>query len=177
MRKLYPVLLIILFSSCVRDNQQNSNNRTDTEAFVPIYASLLANTDTISLEGVRSTVRAGKIYAYSNYIFQNEENEGIHIVDNSDTDRPKKIAFLRIPFNTEIAVKGDYVYANNNSSLMVIDMQDPLHPAIVRTVKDVFPARYQEYPPERGAFVCPDSSKGKIVYWELRTVKTANCRR
>ncbi len=72
----------------------------------------------------RTTERSGKIYAFGNYIFQNDLNKGIHLIDNTDPLHLQKIAFLNIPYNTEFAVKGNYIYANNGNDLVVVDVRD-----------------------------------------------------
>ncbi|MEP7257372.1 MAG: hypothetical protein ABI687_03270 [Flavitalea sp.] len=177
MRILIPVIILFQLSACVRDGAELSNGATgDILAYVPIYAQP-GTTTVISIENSRSTKKAGKIYAYRNYIFQNELNEGIHIIDNSNPSQPHKIAFLKIPYNSEMAVTGYYMYANSINSLVVIDIHDPLSPSISKIIKDAFPLINQKYPPAQGTFVCADPSKGIVVDWELKTVETAACRR
>jgi hypothetical protein len=131
----------------------------------------------ISLSSARVTENSGKIYAYGNYIFQNDQNKGIHIIDNTDKKNPRKIAFLNIPYNTEFAVRGHYIYANNVNDLVVIDIRDISNPAVVKRMDNAFPYISQEFPPQSGYFECPDPSKGIVVAWELQTVKSPNCRR
>ncbi|MCJ7468074.1 MAG: hypothetical protein MUO53_15455 [Maribacter sp.] len=67
---------------------------------------------------------SGKIYAYNNYIFINDKSMGIHVVDNSNPASPKKIAFIKIPGNVDISVKGDYLYADSLTDLVVLDISD-----------------------------------------------------
>jgi hypothetical protein len=146
------------------------------EALVPIYADT-NNPAPVAMEASRPVSNSGKIYVYGNYIFQNEVNEGIHIIDNTDRAHPFKIAFLSIPFNTEMAVKGNHLYANSISDLLVIDLADPLHPSVVNKLKNAFPYVPQTHPQEAGYFVCPDPSKGVVVSWKREQVEKANCRR
>ncbi|THU40840.1 hypothetical protein FAM09_01625 [Niastella caeni] len=146
------------------------------KAYVPVYMAATEKNN-ISISSVRSTDRSGKIYAYGNYIFQNDLNKGIHIIDNTDRAHPQKIAFLNIPYNTEFAVKGRYLYANNVNDLVVIDIGNINNPTVVKRMENAFPYVNQEYPTEPGYFVCPDPSKGIVVAWELQTVKSPACRR
>jgi hypothetical protein len=88
-----------------------------------------------------------------------------------------KRAFLSIPFNTDMAIRNNYLYANCVNDLVVIDLTEPLDPRVVSRTTDAFPMISQEYPPNSGYFVCPDPSKGVVIDWKLETVKTPACRR
>jgi hypothetical protein len=167
-------LLLVCLYSC--DPQHDELQPVDTQAYVPVYMPAVQKSD-ITVTGARATERSGKIYAYGNYIFQNDQNKGLHVIDNTDRLHPQKIAFLNIPYNTEFAVKGNYIYANNGNDLVVVDVRDVLHPVIVKRLEDAFPYVDQKYPPQPGYFVCPDASKGVVVDWKLQTVKSPNCKR
>lgn len=171
-------LLIVLFiaPSCLSCVRSNTLPESSTLAYVPVYASLQA-VDSIAIQDPQPTIKSGKIYVYDQYIFQNEQNKGIHIIDNSDRDHPIKKAFLSIAFNTEMAVKNNRIYANRINDLIVINISDPLHPQVVSTTKDAFPMISQTHPPFSGYFVCPDPSKGTVVDWTLEPVEKALCRR
>jgi hypothetical protein len=148
----------------------------ESTAWVPVYMQPTEK-DNISISAARTTEKSGKIYVWGNYIFQNDQNKGIHIIDNSDRKNPQKIAFLNIPFNTEFAVRGNYIYANNVNDLIVIDISDVLHPAVTKRIDNAFPYVNQKYPNQMGRFVCPDPARGIVVNWELQENKSANCRR
>ena len=166
--------LLFCLYSCDPDVDDDHYNE-DIQAYVPVYMS--ATEKNISLSSARTTEKSGKIYAFGNYIFQNDLNKGIHIINNTDRLHPQKIAFLNIPYNTEFAVKGNYIYANNGNDLVVVDIRDIMHPAVIKRLEDAFPYVGQKYPPQTGYFVCPDPAKGVVVDWELQTVKSANCKR
>lgn len=166
--------LALILSACQGDTLSPAN--TDVPAYVPVYAQLSSLND-IATEAARPTQKAGKIYSYGNYIFQNELNQGIHIIERSQP-QPRKIAFLKVPFCTEIAVKGNYLYTNSVSDMLVIDISNPQQPTIAKRIKDAFPVVNQDHPPFSNVyFECTDPSKGIVVDWELKTVKKANCRR
>jgi hypothetical protein len=156
-----------------RDSRFNSDH---SQAYVPVYMSL-EERNNITISGARTTENSGKIYAFGNYIFQNDVNKGIHIIDNSDRKNPKKIAFLEIPFNTDFAVRDNYIYANNVNDLVVVDVHDINHPVVVKRMENAFPYVDSQYPQQPGYFVCPDPSKGVVVAWELQNDISANCRR
>ncbi len=109
---------------------------------------------------------------------ENDLNTGIHIIDNSNHNQPVKIAFLNLPLSTEIAVKGNYLYANNYVDLVVFDISQPANPKLVKRVSNIFPPENQQYPPYSNVyFQCPDKSRGLIVRWELQNIDIPNCRR
>lgn len=148
-----------------------------TEAFVPVYMSAQV-LDKVSSEPPRATKQAGKMYVFGHWLFQNEINEGIHIIDASNKTAPVKISFLAIPLNTEIAVKGNYLYANNMSDLLTFNIADPSKPVLVKRIPNVFPMSNQQYPPfVNVAFECADPAKGVVIRWERKQMVKANCRR
>jgi hypothetical protein len=174
MKVIIPAIAFIFLISCVDNTFDNVPEMID--ASVPIYADT-NNMAPVAIEASRPVSNSGKIYVYGNYIFQNEQNEGIHIIDNSDRTHPVKRAFLTIPFNTEMAIKGNFLYANSISDLLVITLADPLHPSVVNKIKHAFPFIPQTYPADAGYFVCPDPSKGVVIGWKREQVKHAYCRR
>ena len=149
----------------------------DGQAWVPVYVQMSDMDDDISVTNARITEKAGKIYALGNYIFQNDVNKGIHIIDNTNRANPQKVGFINIPFNTEFAVRGNYIYANNVNDLVVIDISDVLHPKMTKRINQAFPYISQTHPPHSGRFVCADPARGVVVDWELQNVKSTNCRR
>jgi hypothetical protein len=173
MIKLIAFLGIIL-TACERQKTVNSGTQ---QAYAPIYAKL-ADISAIATLTAQPTVKAGKIYAFGNYIFQNDLNTGIHIIDNSTATNPKKVAFLKIPFSTEIAIKGNYLYTNSVSDLLVFNLASPQQPQLVNRVNNAFPIINQNYPPYSNVyFECPDPEKGIVVDWELKQITNPACKR
>jgi len=165
--------LLMCLYSCGTDSVVTPG---DTQAYVPVYMSL-SDKNSIAAFSPRTTEKSGKIYAFGKYIFQNDLNKGIHIIDNSDRAHPQKIAFINIPYNTEFAVKGNYIYANNLNDLVVINISDLHYPVVVKRMENAFPYISQQYPPHGGYFVCPDPAKGIVVDWVLQTVNSPACKR
>lgn len=145
-------------------------------AYIPVYAQP-DQLQPVSIGEPRPTENAGKIYVYQHYILQNEQYKGIHIIDNANPAHPVKIAFLSIPFNTEMAIKSNRLFANSINDLVVIDLSNPLRPQEVSRIENAFPLISQTYPPNTGLFVCPDPAKGVVVDWEYSRVEKADCRR
>jgi len=104
------ICTLLFLLSCTKD-KNDSNTRTYT-IYSPVYKSktgVLA-----SINGVSTTAieHAGKLYIKDNFIYLNEVNKGIHIIDNSNPAHPVQIAFLSIPGNLDIAVKRNILYAD-----------------------------------------------------------------
>jgi hypothetical protein len=171
--KLIPFFCIIL-TACKRQQTVDTGSQ---QAYAPVYAKL-ADLSAIATVTPQPTAKAGKIYAYGNYIFQNDLNTGIHIIDNSTQGSPQKVAFLKIPFSTEIAIKGNYLYTNSVSDLLVFNLASPQQPQLVNRVSNAFPIINQNYPPYSNVyFECPDSQKGIVVDWELKQIINPACKR
>ena len=163
MRKiiLLPFLVIIVFAlqSCLKDKITRTYS-----VFEPIYKSKAEVQAEIKSSTAVSISNPGKIYMYGNYIFLNEVNKGVHIIDNSDPSKPVIKAFINIPGNVDIAVKGSTLYADLFTDLVVVDISDPLNATLKNVVTKIFPER--AYAP---GFV-QDSTK-VIVGWTERKIK------
>jgi len=80
---------------------------------------------------------SGKIYAYQDYIFVNDKYKGVHVIDNSNPDSPKKVSFIKIAGNVDISVKDDYLYADSIMDLIVLDISDINNIKIVNRLENV----------------------------------------
>jgi hypothetical protein len=173
-RLLFPLIILFLFS-CTPESTNTLSGKIN--AYVPVYAST-QNVTQINVEVAKPVAVAGKIYAYGNFIFQNDLNTGIHIIDATDKKAPKKISFLNLPLSTEIAVKGNFLYSNNYRDMVVFDISNPAQPQLVKRIENVFPPTNQNYPPFSNTyFECPDETKGVVIRWELKMITIPKCRR
>ena len=89
----------------------------------------------------RALVSPGKIFIRGNYLFVNEVDKGVHIIDNSDPSHPVSVSFISIPGNLDVAVAGSYLYADMYGDLLTIDISDPKNVKLVDTSLAVFPDR------------------------------------
>ena len=172
MKKVFP-FYCILISGCITDPTITD----DRFGYVPMYADAAPN-DAIGIESSKTTASAGKIYAYGSYAFQVDQYAGIHIISNAASSNAKKIAFLKIPLCTEIAIKQNFLYTNNLNDLVVFDISNPSQPHLVKRIEDAFPLVNQEYPPFNNVyFECPDPSKGIVIGWKEASLNNPRCRR
>ena len=130
------IAILFLFQSCTRDSCRNTYN-----IFEPIYKTLSQIRAEMKSNPPQPLQNTGKIYLYGNYIFLNELNKGIHVIDNSNPSSPKNISFINIPNNADLAVKGNYLYADSYSDIAVFDISNPAQITAVKFMDNVIKDR------------------------------------
>ncbi|MCY7310762.1 MAG: hypothetical protein LH619_08285, partial [Chitinophagaceae bacterium] len=165
---LLPVTLCFILQGCLKDKL----TKTYT-ILTPVYKEKSEVYANIKSNAPRSVESPGKIFMYGNYIFLNEVDKGVHIIDNSNPASPVMKAFINIPGNLDIAVKGNTMYADLYADMVVVDITNPLQASFVKHINKVFPDRQYT-----NGFV-PDSNK-IIVDWTKKDTTVdlnATCRR
>jgi len=155
----------------------NGNNVFKVDGYRPVYVPK-EEAKVIKVLPPRDVITQGKIYVKDNYIFVDDVNQGIHVIDNSDPRHPQKIAFIQIYGNHDIAVKGNTLYADNMDDLVAIDISDMQNPTLVKRVEGVYKMPNQHFPedlPFQTYFECPDPSKGLIVGWIPAELENPKC--
>jgi hypothetical protein len=130
--------ILSMFPGCVKDTYQKSYTYT---YYVPVYKTHQQVRDEIKSNTPQPVSRPGKIYVRGNYIFLNEIDKGIHVIDNTDPSHPKNIAFIDIPGNMDMAIKGNTLYADLYTDLVAIDITHPAAVTLKKVVDGVFPER------------------------------------
>lgn len=133
---LLPLVACIFLQGCLKDKM----TRTYT-MLQPVYKEKTEVYADIKSNAPREIQAPGKIFMIGNYIFLNEIDKGVHIIDNSNPSSPVRKAFINIPGNLDIAVKGNTLYADLYSDMVVVDISDPLAARFVRHVNNIFPER------------------------------------
>jgi hypothetical protein len=136
LRWLTALCFTIAFSGCLKDHI----TKTYT-IYTPVYkerSEVLANIKSNTPQPIE---QKGKIFLYGNYIFLNELNKGVHVINNSNPAAPVRVAFIDIPGNVDIAVKGNTLYADLYTDLLAIDISNPLQSQLKKVVRNVFPER------------------------------------
>lgn len=105
----------------------------------PVYMAYQQLRDSFAVESPRPPDQLGRVYLYQNFIFLNERNLGLHVIDNSDPEAPVNIGFLRIPGNTEVAIRNNYLYADSYVDLITLDLNDPNNIQLISRQEDIFP--------------------------------------
>ncbi len=161
-RNILLVLLMILTIQSCQDKRYATYI-----ANVPIYLSFEDLRKTVEAEAPVDIVNPGKIYFKDQYIYINEYMEGVHIVDISDPSNPTEVAYLPVPGNVDMAIKGDILYLDNYTDLVKIDISDPENPVDAGRIEDVLeytiPAYNYDYPMAR-----IDEEEGVVTGWEIK---------
>lgn len=172
------LLCFVLLSSCVTDWSEKQIP-SETEGYVPIY-STSALAKTISAGPARPTVNAGKLFTTGSLLFQVEVDSGIHVINYANPASPQKLGFIRSILCKELSVKNGFIYTNNLSDLVVIDVNNINNVKEVGRTEGVFPDLMTQYPPKVNEwddiyFECPDPKKGVVIGWKLQTIKNPKC--
>ncbi|MFT6001250.1 MAG: hypothetical protein ACI81P_003719 [Neolewinella sp.] len=77
-------------------------------------------------------------YIYDNYLFMVEENQGLHIYDNTDSNNPVPVTFMEAPGGQGIAVRNGILYMNQYTDLVAFSLANPEQPEMVGRTEDVF---------------------------------------
>ena len=163
MRKIILLPFLVIMVSALQSCLKDKITRTYS-IFEPIYKSKAEVQAEIKSSTAVSISNPGKIYMYGNYIFLNEVNKGVHIIDNSNPANPVIKSFINIPGNVDIAVKGSALYADLYTDLVVVDISDPLNATLKKVVPKIFPERVY------AAGFVQDSTK-VIVGWTERKIR------
>lgn len=160
------LLIIMIASGCLKDQCNNTYT-----IYTPVYKTLTQVRADMKSGLPQPVEQPGKIYLFGKYIFWNEINKGIHIIDNSNPAAPKNISFIKVPGNVDIAVKGSYLYADNYSDLVVFDISTPTNVVPVKFLDRVFTDRGGYYWSQS---TNPDSIRVVAGYEQRDTVVDCN---
>jgi hypothetical protein len=170
-KKILPHVLLqissaIFFTGCVKDTCKDSYTYT---LYRPVYetvSQLRANIKSGSPEEIENP---GKIVILGHYIFLNEIEKGIHIIDNTNPAVPRNVSFVNIPGNMDLAAKGNTLYADSYADLVTMDVSDPTHVALKDYKENVLQFPYYA----SGIAYNPEY---KIAAWEKKdTTIIENC--
>lgn len=143
------ILSLVLLDSCA----EKCKNVITYKISEPVYMSKEQLTNSVSSIPAKALTNTGKIWIYDKYLFINELNKGIHVIDNSNPNFPRAVSFIQIPANVDLAVKGNVLYADSHTNLLAIDISNPLQIKILETIENAFPPRYYQSDPAKGIIV------------------------
>ncbi|HEV7350038.1 hypothetical protein [Telluribacter sp.] len=166
---VYTLLMALSITACnTTFDETPPGPQFDGTAYRPVYATSQEIKNIQSLPA-RALKKPGKIYLLGSFLFINEMGAGVHIINNSDPKNPENLAFVSIPANYDIAVKGNWLYADNGTDLVVFDISNPREVRLARRIEKAIPLN--KYPPFQNTyFECVDDTKGVVVSWEKVTV-------
>ena len=135
-KTLLTLLALTMLAGCFKDKV----SRTYT-ILTPVYKDKNEVLAQVKPTAAQPLENPGKIYIYGNYLFVNEVNKGVHIIDNSNPKVPVNKSFINIPGNVDIAVKGNSLYADIYTDMLTLDISEPLSATITNISRNVFPER------------------------------------
>lgn len=147
---LMLILTASTFPGCLKDTV----TRTYT-MWIPVYRTSDEVRANIKNDAAVPVKNPGKMFVLGNYIYLNEVDKGIHVIDNSNPAAPINKYFIAIPGNIDLAVTANTLYADLYSDLVTLDISNPASVQVKKITEDVFPFR------RYGNGFTPD--KGKIV--------------
>jgi len=130
------ILSVFFFAGCIKDEIK----RTYT-FYRPVYRTSEEVRQNIKSSLPISVTNPGKLFYRNGYIFLNEINRGVHIIDITKPSQPKVVAFVNIPGAVDLAVRSNILYADMYTDLVALDISDPLHTKVTSIVEGVFPER------------------------------------
>ena len=128
--------VVLLLSGCFKD----SVTRT-YKIYTPTYSLKSSVLAAINGSPAQPLAQPGQLYIKDNFIYINDLNKGIHIIDNSNPSHPVKTAYLNIPGNQNIAIRGHILYADMYADLLAIDISNPGQVKIKGKLWGFFPGR------------------------------------
>ena len=157
--------IVLYFSGCIKDECKSTY-----KIYVPVYKTLTEVRASIKSEPARSPAKTGKVYKYGSYIFLNEVEKGIHVINNSNPSSPQNVGFINVPGNLDLAVKNGFLYADSYADMVVIDISDPVNAKKEKILNNVFPDRNRYI---TNGSTNPDQIQVAVDYIEKDTV--VNC--
>lgn len=137
------------------------------EVNTPVYMSYDDLRSSFKVAEGQEIVQSGKIYFKGRYIFVNEYQKGIHVIDNYNPSNPRIIKFIEIPGNVDMAIANDILYADSYVDLLTIDISVIEDIKIVDRDTNIFPYVIPEI--ESGYYGVIEEDKGVIVDYEVTT--------
>lgn len=157
--KLLLLLLFLLLSGCLW-----SNTIVEEEpSHEPIYMSYEELRSSVYLSEPQPIKKRGKIYLYDSYIFLNEPNKGVHIIDNSDPSAPTQMSFINVPGNVDIAIKNGILYLDSFVDLIAIDISKTGMFRITKRLENVFEYDAYQTLEDKNVYMSYDETKGVVI--------------
>ena len=141
MKKFLPFLLLLgAFSSCLEESCEETQTVIGLEPITVTAEEWRSNADFAHGSG-RQVCTASGFYVYRQFLFIVEENAGLHIYDNTDTNNPVPVTFMDIPGGQGLAVRNNILYINQYTDLVAFSLENPERPQLVGRTTNVFEPR------------------------------------
>jgi len=165
------LFIIALFAGYVC----SSSRQIEQSVFAPVYMTYTELRNAIALQPARDVSQVGKIYLFNNYLFVNEINKGVHVMDTTNPAAPVNKGFINIPGNVDIAIKNNTLYADSFVDLVALDITNltanltaNTAPPEVARLQNLFPYPYNfadNFMTGSGRYEAIDETMGIVINW------------
>jgi hypothetical protein len=131
----------------------------------PIYLSYADLRSSFHVKSADEIIQPGKIYYKDHFIYVNEYQKGIHVIDNTNPSDPQNLKFIEIPGNVDLAIKDSILYADSYVDLLAIDISNLNDIKEVTRIENAFPYMIPDY--TVGVVGNVDSQKGIVTGYQL----------
>lgn len=167
--RVTPALIVMMFAAMLFAGGCHDKvyERITYTTNVPVYMSFDEFRGSVKRKAPQALENPGKIYFKDNLLYINEIDKGIHVIDNANPASPQVLAFIEIPGNYDIAIRGNILFADSYIDLVALDISDPNNPQEIDRLQNVFP---NVLPPMDVSLpvVDLDLKKGVVVGWEVK---------
>ena len=119
MKKCIALLTLLVFAvSC--DDEGDFQEITIATPIVQSKADLRAGVAVLDPQPIQESE---KIYAYQDFIFVGDSDNGFHVIDNSVPTAPVAVNYIKVPLHTDLAIRNDVIYANSGPDLVTFAIQ------------------------------------------------------
>ena len=136
LKLIFSLLFIVSFFNSCQDECYYYQEVTE-------YHEILENLDTVknsfSVVNDFAIKKPGNIYTYNQYLFVEEKNLGIHILDNSNPASPIPLKFIKLKGNSDFAVANNILLADNGTDLLSINISDLANIKIDKRTENINP--------------------------------------
>jgi hypothetical protein len=136
--RLFALLILCgyILQGCFKDTVSKTYTM-----YIPVYKTTEEVRANIKSSTPTDIKQPGKMFVYGSYIFLNEVDKGIHIIDNANPLSPVNKYFINIPGNQEVAVTGNILYADLYTDLVTLDISTPGAIQVKKITENAFPNR------------------------------------
>lgn len=158
-RVIIAAVSMICFGSLLSGCGDSCEVKNSYTYYEPVYTPIEEIRSSVAVLPAHDLEQTGKIYFKDGYLFINEPNEGVHVIDNHDPANPENIAFINIPGSFDLAVRGNILFADSYIDLVAIDISDVKNAREIGRIENLFPG-YNSY----GFYA--DSQMGIVTDWK-----------
>src|SRR5690606_41683634 len=130
-------LAFLLFLSSCHDHVDSTYTY---QTQIPVYMQMnTVREGEIIVEPGKPLDNPGKIYLYGDYLFINEPQKGIHLIDNTSPASPKALHFIPIPGNVDLAINDGILYADSYVEHLAYDIRNLEQIEMAKRLRDRLP--------------------------------------